>query len=146
MPTTNIDHTRKLIAAHRARLRQLELIEASRGSSTPPEITNEIEEISNDITKLEASLGALNTVETLTSATIGTKDVDRRDSDNYEHRLSIMVATVQATVAELSNIRKHVDDRFRELQSLIFYWAIVFMLAFVTYGLVFAVLSAMGLL
>ncbi len=118
MTETN-DHNQALIDANRERLQVLELQAATYGNETPPHIITEI-------SKIVATIRALSTVVDLTP------DVDpnaapdvlkrdqierRRDASTNEQATLRMIATVQATVAEVSNVKsalKIETDRLEE--------------------------------
>lgn len=109
---TNTEHLNNLIRLHTQRLQNLEAKAALYGTLMVPfEITNEIEIIHAEIAKLNASLTALSTVVDLGNDTgTANKPIDRRDESNQELRTHIMLATVQATVAEFLSLRKFVTD------------------------------------
>lgn len=54
-----ITHRRKAISTLRQRQRALELQQAQKGWNTPPEVVNEIEELSKNIKSLEAEIAQL---------------------------------------------------------------------------------------
>lgn len=109
---TNVEHINNLIVAHTRRLHDLEIKQATFGLNVPSEISSEIEDITTEIAKLNASLVALTTVVELGNETgIGTKPIDRRDESNQELRTHVMLATIQATVAEFLSLRKFVTER-----------------------------------
>ncbi len=115
---TNAEHINNLIAAHTRRLHDLEIKRATFGLNVPAEISTEIEDINDEITKLNAQLVALTTVADLGSETgAAHKPIDRRDEGNQELRTHIMLATVQATVAEFLSLRKFVTERIDHVES-----------------------------
>lgn len=141
--TRNIEHTQRLIQAHRNRLEQLELDQATRGYGTPPEIESEIQEIRKQIAKHEAAIGALEIVEEIDRDSGLDRHLDRRDA-SYTHRLAIMQATVMSTVSELATVKKHVDDRLLALERLILRLGAIATLLFMLWSLIFVVLSRIG--
>jgi uncharacterized coiled-coil protein SlyX len=145
MPT-NREHIERLISAHKRRLEDLEIKAATYGTATPPEITTEIEDIRLEIAKLQASVDALTVVNDLRAEFEPTRAIDRRDRSNYEERLHIMVATVQATVAEFSNLRSFVHEGFKEIKWLISRLAIGFSVCFIILLAVIFALSRLGVL
>ena len=115
---TNAEHINNLIAASTRRLHDLEIKRATFGLNVPSEISTEIEDINDDITKLNAQLIALSTVADLGSETgTANKPIDRRDEGNQELRTHIMLATVQATVAEFLSLRKFVTERIDHVET-----------------------------
>lgn len=118
--TTKREHIQRLISAMQRRLEQLEIDQAQLGYGAPPQIATEISDIQEEIRKQQAALAALEVVDTLNDASIGTKALDRRDESNYEHRLNVMVATVMATVTEVSNVKKFVGDEIAGIKTLIY--------------------------
>jgi hypothetical protein len=123
---TNREHIERLISAHRRRLAELEVKAATLGNETPPDVITEIEDIRLDIAKLEASITALEKISELSSQYEPVAAVDRRDQSSYDQRLHIMIATVQATVAEFSALRKFVADELMNVKWLISRLAIGF--------------------
>lgn len=114
---TNAEHLNNLIKLHTRRLQDLERKAATFGLNVPSEITNEIDVINEEVAKLNASLTALTTVADLGNDTgIGNKPIDRRDEGNQELRTHIMLATVQATVAEFLALRKFVTERIDHVE------------------------------
>lgn len=101
--------------AHKRRLHRLEVRRAAEGLDTPPAVLTEIEDITAELAGIAASITALDTVEKLI-ADSGSDALERR---NLETRLHVMVATVQATVAEFSNLRKHVTDEFARVYRIL---------------------------
>lgn len=115
---TNTEHINNLILAHTRRLRDLEIRQATFGLNVPPEISIEIENIQDDIAKLNAQLNALAAVADLSSdASYAQKPIDRRDESNQEYRTHIMLATVQSTVAEFLSLRKFVTERIDTIED-----------------------------
>lgn len=115
---TNAEHINNLIVAHTRRLHELEIKQATFGLNVPSEISTEIEDIQDGITKLNAQLVALTTVADLGSETgAAHKPIDRRDEGNQELRTHIMLATVQATVAEFLSLRKFVTERIDQVEG-----------------------------
>lgn len=111
------DQLLTLQVAHRRRLDQLLIKQAALGAETPPNITTEIEDIQQELIKLQASIDAVETVTTLAEESqVGLKD--RRD---IEPRLHVMVATIQATVAEFSNLRVFVSNEFARVYRILKY-------------------------
>lgn len=95
--------------AHQRRLDELVLRKANLGYSAPVEITTEIQDIQAEIDKIDISLETLDRfTELQKQSEVG---VDRRD---IEPRLHIMVATIQATVAEFATLKKFVDSELRK--------------------------------
>jgi chromosome segregation ATPase len=112
-------HNEALITANRERLEVLELQYARYGSDAPPHIITEISTI-------VATIRALTTVVDLTP------DIDldqskefidrdkverRRDASTNEQATLRMIATVQATVAEVSNIRSTVRSEVSDIHD-----------------------------
>lgn len=121
MPNTQRNHTIKLIEVHRRRLYELQLDAAQLGSSAPPQIAIEIADIEAEIAKQEASLTALDVVASFTNAGVGAKLPDDRRADSViEHRLAVMVATVQATVAEVGSVKRDTREAIQEVKLLIY--------------------------
>lgn len=112
MPTSR-EHYQKLIKTLRDRLEVLELQRAKYGIDVPPHIETQIEDIGLEIRAIDASVTALDTVADLASSS-GDRIIDRRDQANYEQRQHIMIATVQATIAELSGVRVFVRDEIKK--------------------------------
>jgi len=110
---TSREHYEKLVRTHRGRLEVLELQRAEYGIATPPQITTEIEDIELKIRAIDASLTALNTVVNLANGA-GDRAIDRRDQANYEQRQHIMIATIQASIAEFSSLRAFVRDELKK--------------------------------
>jgi len=118
MTETN-DHNQALIDANRERLQVLELQAANYGNDTPPHILTEMR-------KIVATMRALSTVVDLTpdvdpnasATTIARDQIERRrDASTNEQATLRMIATVQATVAEVSNVKsalKIETDRLEE--------------------------------
>lgn len=117
---TKREHIQKLIAAMQRRLEQLEIDQAQLGYGAPPQIATEISDIQDEIKRQQAALQALEVFDTLNDAGVGSKGLDRRDESNYEHRLNVMVATVMATVTEVSNVKKFVADEIAGIKTLIY--------------------------
>lgn len=101
---TDQTHNEELITAHLARLKELEKQQARFGYRTDPAVLTEIAE-------KRAILKALQTFEDLKADS--TLEPDRRQ----DNRLNIMVATVQATVAELATTRKAVRDDIQAVKE-----------------------------
>lgn len=101
-------------SAHQRRLDELLIQRATIGIVTPPQINTEIEDIEAEIAKIDSGLNALNTYQELRSATDTTGFGDRRDQDLKQH---IMIATVQATVAEFASLRKFVYETQSEMRN-----------------------------
>ncbi len=99
--------------AYFARLAELKLRHARMGYSTDPVIVNEIDDIELKVKKLDASIVAL---EVVAEQTPGNMGYDRRIDDQ---RLHIMVATIQATVAEFSNLKVFVHAETHKI-----YWVL----------------------
>lgn len=113
------DHNQALIDANRERLHVLELQAATYGNDAPPHIITEI-------SKIVATIRALSTVVDLTP------DVDpnvtpdvlkydqierRRDASTNEQATLRMIATVQATVAEVSNVKTALRDQVSNIHD-----------------------------
>ena len=101
------EHNQALIDANRDRLQVLELQAATYGNETPPHILTEMR-------KIVATIRALSTVVDLTPeidpnadpSTIARDQVERRrDASTNEQATLRMIATVQATVAEVGNVK-----------------------------------------
>lgn len=112
MPTSR-EYYQKLIKTHRARLEELELKKAQFGIDVPPQVSIEIEDIETKIRAIDASITALDTVVNLANGA-GDRAIDRRDQANYEQRQHIMIATIQASIAEFSSLRVFVRDELRK--------------------------------
>jgi hypothetical protein len=138
---TNREHIDRLISAHMRRLAELEVKAATYGNDTPPDIITEIEDIRLDIAKLQASVTALEKVSELSTQYEQPRILDRRDQGNYEERIHIMIATVQATVAEFSNLRVFVKDQLADVKWLISRLAIGFTISLLV---VLAIVIAFG--
>lgn len=118
-------HSRRLVLteernAYQARLDELRIKKARFGYSTPAEVDTEIDEIDLKLTQLDASIKAIETVQELSSNDV----IDQRNNSDF--RLHIMVATVQATVGELANIKKYVHDEIADQNSKLKYISIAF--------------------
>lgn len=99
------------------RLREaMTLQKANFGPDTDPVLVHEIRELDKELVKIKAALDALETVDELGETLPRVED--RRADVNNETRLHVMVATVQATVAEFASLRKRVDDGFEEMSHL----------------------------
>src|SRR3990172_10715269 len=90
--------------AYFSRLTELKLRNARMGYGTDPAVLTEIDDIDLKIAKLDASIVAL---ETVAEQTPDRGIADRRIDDQ---RLHIMVATIQATVAEFSILLMFVHE------------------------------------
>jgi len=101
--------------AYFSRLTELKLHRARVGYSTDPAVLTEIDDIELKIAQLDASIVALDIVAEQMPLT-GTPD--RRMDDQ---RLHIMVATIQATVAEISNLKVFVHSEVRRVYKIMAY-------------------------
>lgn len=106
-PMQPVDPNEELIAAHKERLRVLELQAARYGNDAPPHIVTEI-------SKIVAVLRALTTVADLTPnidpnaprEDLARDQIERRrDASTNEQATLRMIATIQATVSEVSNVK-----------------------------------------
>lgn len=109
-------HSRKLALteerdAYQARLDELRIKKARFGYNVPPEVDTEIDEIDLRLLQLDTSIKAIETVQDLSSS----DSFDNRNSSDF--RLHIMVATVQATVGELANVKSYVHDEIKEFDK-----------------------------
>lgn len=149
MPTKR-EHTQRLIGALQRRLEELEVDQAEQGYSAPPHIATEISSIQEEIARQQAALNALEVVETLNDVSVGQKTLDRRDESNYEHRLNVMVATVMATVTEVSNVKVFVAEQVKEIKQLIYRIvigaAIVGTVVIALWSIVFFLLARWGII
>lgn len=108
-------------SAHQRRLDELVIRSATFGNTTPPEVKTEIEDIQTEIFKIDASLDALERFKDLQDRTETTNSGDRRDQELKQH---IMVATVMATVTEVSSIKKFVQDEFAKVYRMFFWFGV----------------------
>lgn len=98
-------------SAHQRRLDELEIKRATFGINVPIEIGIEISDIQNEIFKIDSSIEAVERLRDIRLAADVDVNGDRRDFELKQH---IMVATVQATVAEFASLRKFVTDGFSQ--------------------------------
>lgn len=121
--------------AYFARLAELKLRHARLGYATDPAVLTEIDDIELKIAKLDASIVALETVaeQGTVSATVYP---DRRIDDQ---RLHIMVATVQATVAEFSSLRAFVQGETWKIYRVLAFYGILALVQFI--GLVILIIE-----
>lgn len=117
--------------AHQRRLDELEIQAAQLGYSTPPHIKTEIDEIGQTLSKLDASIAALDTYDDLKRDEVSNGYWSDRRSD--DPRIHIMIATVQATVAEVANIKRFVTDQFTEQNRKLFRVGLLALLALAMY-------------
>lgn len=99
--TDQAQHNQDLIAANRERLRVLELQAATFGNETPPHILTEINKITATIRALTI-YDDLRPDEPTGSQALAER---RRDQNTNQEATLRMIATVQATVAEVSNVK-----------------------------------------
>ena len=113
------DHNQALLDANRDRLQVLELQAATYGNETPPHILVEMR-------KIVATIRALTTVADLTpdidpdqpQEVLARDKVERRrDASTNEQATLRMIATVQATVAEVSNVKSAVRQDVQRLEQ-----------------------------
>lgn len=153
--TTKRDHITRLIATLQRRLDELEIDQAQLGFDAPPHIAIELSDLRQEIDKQQAALNALEVVDSLNDASVGVKLLDRRDESNYEHRLNVMVATVMATVAEVSSVKKLVidevntvsvgfDKAIEQLRKLIYRIVVGAVLAFILWSFLFIAFMRIG--
>lgn len=129
---TTKDHLLRLIQAHRARLEVLEVQKAQQGYDLTPRVATEIDAIALEIAKLERQIEALDTVSELEDRKSGgDKIIDRRDSSNYDTRLHIMLATIQATVAEVASVKVSVARDIKRIETLVYRIAVAGVFAIV---------------
>jgi len=88
---------------HSRRLRELELKQAHYGLNTPVEILTEMD-------SLRATIRAIETTELL-------KDDTLHEDRRQDHRIHIMIATVQATVAEVSSIKVFIKEEIQRTKQ-----------------------------
>lgn len=119
--------------AHFARLSELQLRNARMGYATEPSVLTEIEDIGLKITQLDASIKAL---EVVAEQAPVSGYPDRRIDDQ---RLHIMVATIQATVAEISNLKVFVHGETRKIYRVLAYAGIIVMLLFIGLAVLIAI-------
>jgi hypothetical protein len=100
-------------AAHQRRMDELIIQRATIGIVTPPQINTEIEDIEAEIAKIDSGLSALDSYRVLRETTDTYGLEDRRDQASKQH---IMIATVQATVAEFASLRKYVTETTDEIK------------------------------
>lgn len=121
-----INQNQRLIELHRQRLYALEEKSALYGITTPVEIEIEIDGI-------RATIQALETVAQL--ATTGPVSIpDRRDNSQQMHT---MIATVQATVAEVSSIKVYVRDALVAMDLRVY--------RVIKFGLIFGIIAYISL-
>lgn len=101
-------------SAHQRRLDELLIQRATIGIVTPPQINTEIEDIEAELAKIDSGLAALDSYRELRNATETVGIPDRRDQSLQQH---IMIATVQATVAEFASLRKSVYEAQSEMRD-----------------------------
>lgn len=108
---------------HQARLDELVEKRARLGYSADPALNMEIDDIERQMSELSASIQALNTVQDLIRDQQNKRpnphapiQEDRRD---LEARLQVMLATVQATVSEVSSVKRYVTDEINKVYSLV---------------------------
>jgi hypothetical protein len=107
---------------YQARLDELVEKKAKLGYSADPSITLEIEDIERELSENSAVLHALNTVnELITSENKRLNDPrqpqpleDRRDNDN---QYKAMVATIEATVAQISTVKTEMSKGFADAKE-----------------------------
>jgi hypothetical protein len=119
--------------AYFSRLAELKLKYARFGYSTEPAVLTEIDEIELKIAKLDASVTAL---ETVAEQTPFNATPDRRLDDQ---RLHIMIATVQATVAEFASLRVFVRDETHRIYRVLAFYGILALVQFI--GLVILIVE-----
>lgn len=107
----------KLYNEKSERLRTIMDLQHANFNDTPAVLVREAHTIDTELVQLKAALDALDKVEDLDSTLPPVED--RRAEANSEQRLHVMVATVQATVAEFLSLRKRVDEGFEEMRGLI---------------------------
>lgn len=118
----NENYNSELLEAHKARLRALEIQAAKFGDETPPHITTELR-------KIVATIRGLDTVDRLTPPASETIPNDKRQGERRRNvstndsATARMVATIQSTVAEVSNVRtemrQHINDVRDDMQEAI---------------------------
>lgn len=106
-PINTVDHTHNLLGIYHRTLQVLEEQAALYGATTPPHVTMQIEEVRATISALENMLAADVPAQ-----------VSQGAAPDIEHRLQIMVATVQATVAEVSHVKRDLSQRIVALREL----------------------------
>lgn len=113
------------------RLRKLMTIQKANFSGTGVGDTyiQEIKELDLDLGKIGAALEALETVTNLDETLPQIED--RRSQVSNEQRLHIMVATIQATVGEVANIKRFVTDELKKIDHKLTYFMIVLALVLV---------------
>jgi hypothetical protein len=111
--------------AYFARVAELKLRNARLGYSTDPSVLTEIDDIDLKIAKLDASIVAL---EVVAEQTPNNGVADRRVDDQ---RLHIMVATIQATVAEFSSLRVFVHAEITRVYRVLAYAGIIVVMLFI---------------
>lgn len=111
--TDQTAHNQELIAANMERLRILEVQAAKFGADTQPHILTEIASI-------RAVIQSLTTVEDLTPAPkpYDKRQYERRQHANTNEQATLrMIATVQATVSEVGNVKADLRMQIADVRS-----------------------------
>jgi hypothetical protein len=122
--------------AYFARLAELRVRRAHTGYSTDPVVVTEIDDIELKVTQLDASIKALEVV--AEQAPENHFTADRRIDDQ---RLHIMVATIQATVAEFSGLKTFVHSETHRIYKVLAFYGIVALVQFIGLVILIIVLS-----